>query len=415
VQMNQCRGRSLKHASRRCVTGKPKVRREAVLGLHCWLVSVLLLAPFAHAHDPSAWGGTYRTRDLGATWLSVDAGLFVGGSLDIAINPADPDQLLYATDTRLLRSVNGGRDWKPEAPEVFYGPTLAVAFLRDGTAALAANASGVFRAADGVAWSASKVPAAAIPVRRILASNVFDTVVLLGARGVYVSHDHGESFVRSGEAVLPDEPPAAALFGAAGQLFVVIAGDVWTSADGIGWERNGAGLPHGRVETIARDIASPSRMWAAGADQLFISDDGGITWRARGRPMAEAGTAIRGIAADEAGRVIVLSTHRGALRSQDSGQTWALAEGGTLPVHLEAGPLVPDPHHASTLYLGFSLMPYPEMWRRAEQGTNLLSQIDAVSLAGGAAFLALLMLAGAGLVRYLMRADRGGTHAAGRR
>jgi len=63
-------------------------------------------------------------------------------------------------------------------------------------------------------------------------------------------------------------------------------------------------------------------------------------------------------------------------------------------VHLEAGPLTIDPHDSTTLYAGFALSPYPDIWRRAEEGSNLLSQADPVSLAGGAASLMLLIIGG---------------------
>jgi photosystem II stability/assembly factor-like uncharacterized protein len=383
--------------------------------LLCCLAAALWSALPTHAHDPSAWGGTYRTRDLGGTWLSADAGLFVGGSLDIAVSPADPNQLLYATDTRLLRSDNGGRDWKPEAPGVFYGPTLAVAFLRDGKTALASNAAAVYRTLDGTSWIPSRVPDAAVPARRIVVSMHSDRAVLVGARGLYASSDAGASFTRTGEDILPDEACAAAVFAAEDRLLVVCGGDLWTSVDLATWEPRGTGLPKGGLETIAGDPAFPARLWAGGADRLFVTDDAGARWRAYGEPVGEAGTSIRGIAADAAGQIIVLATHRGALRSHDAGKTWELTEGGTLPVHLEAGPLVRDPQHAATLYMGFSLMPYTEIWRRAEQGSNLLSQIDPVSLAGGAAFLLLLLLAGAFLVRRLMRAQQGNEVAGDRR
>jgi hypothetical protein len=120
-----------------------------------------------------------------------------------------------------------------------------------------------------------------------------------------------------------------------------------------------------------------------------------------GHPLPESGTAIRNLAAERSGQIILLATHRGLLRSLDGANTWNLAEGGTLPVHLEAGPLRPDPTVANTWYVGFSLMPYQELWRRAEQGSNLLSQVDPVSLAGLAAFLILLLLGGALLARHL--------------
>src|SRR5215470_939830 len=96
------------------------------LPLHlCILALCCALSQPCVAHDPSAWGGTFRSRDGGATWMPIDAGLFVGGAITVAIDPLDANHLLYATDTRLLRSHNGGRDWVLEPSPVFMGPTLA--------------------------------------------------------------------------------------------------------------------------------------------------------------------------------------------------------------------------------------------------------------------------------------------------
>ena len=75
----------------------------------------------------------------------------------------------------------------------------------------------------------------------------------------------------------------------------------------------------------------------------------------------------------------------------------------SLPAHLEAGPLVRDPTDARTLYAGYSLLPFPELWRSAVEGRNLLSRLDPVSLAGGFAFIALLVISGVLLVGWLER------------
>ena len=128
----------------------------------------------------------------------------------------------------------------------------------------------------------------------------------------------------------------------------------------------------------------------------------GATWQAVGQPLAETGTSVRGIAVSSDGRTVVLTTHRGVQRSLDGGNSWKLVE-GNLPVHLEAGPLIRDPHDAATLYAGFSLTPYGEVWRRADEGNNLLSQIDPISLAGGAAFLGLIVVGGVLAARRLAR------------
>lgn len=377
------------------------------------LLPLLVLSLPAGAHDPSAWGGTYRTRDFGRSWLAADAGLFIGASLDVAVSPTDPHHLLYATDTRLLRSRNGGRNWTQEAPDIFYGPTLAVTFLDDGKGALASTAAGVFRTEDGMSWQSAAIAQSALPVRRIVTATTSGRVIALGARGVFVSTDHGRNFRRVAADLLPDQPVSSIAIQHAPHesMWIVAGGEVWTSSDANDWTTRMAGLPRGRIETVLADGATPRRIWAAGNDRVFVSDDDGGIWRAVGSPLPEPGTVIRDMALDSAARVILLASHRGLLRSLDGGDTWELAEGGTLPVHLEAGPLRPDPHEAQTWYIGFSLMPYQELWRRAEQGSNLLTQLDPLSLAGLIAFPLLLLLAGTLLARYLL-ARQQGRHAA---
>ncbi len=73
-------------------------------------------------------GRAVPLRDNGATWFPADAGLFIGGALALAVDPTDANHLLYATDTRLLRSKNGGRDWVQEPGVQFDGSVFAVRF-----------------------------------------------------------------------------------------------------------------------------------------------------------------------------------------------------------------------------------------------------------------------------------------------
>jgi hypothetical protein len=111
---------------------------------------------------------------------------------------------------------------------------------------------------------------------------------------------------------------------------------------------------------------------------------------------------VRGVAADPEARILLAATHRGLYRSADGGSQWRLLE-DNLPVHLEARPLLNDSTTSGTVYAGFALMPYGEIWRIALEGGNLLSRIDPVSLAGGLAFLLLLILLGIVGTRWLMR------------
>lgn len=369
------------------------------------VVLAMLLATSwpAVAHDPSAWGGLFRSRDFGETWFPVDAGLFIGAATGVAIHPTDPNHLLYGTDTRLLRSRNGGRDWVTEAASVMPGAVFAVTFDADGSGALASTGTRIFRTDDGSAWLDVMAPAGSAPARDFAHGAAVERVYLAGAHGLFASDNRGRNWTRAGEGVLPDAPVRSLLVipGTPDRTFAVIDSRLWT--DGASAWRAVPGLPDGKVEAVSRDAANKDRLWAFAADQVFVSDDLGAAWTRHGQPMQESGTSVRGIEASADGKLIVLTTHRGAWRSKDGGASWYQIE-SNLPVHLEAGPLRRDAHEASTLYSGFSLQPYGEMYRVAEQGGSSLSHLDPFSLAGAGAFLVLLIVLGSLSVRWLYRA-----------
>ena len=60
-----------------------------------------------------------------------------------------------------------------------------------------------------------------------------------------------------------------------------------------------------------------------------------------------------------------------------------------------------DPLSPSTVYAGFAFTPYAELWRQAAEGRGALSRVGAVNLAGGAAFLALVLVAAVTGIRRL--------------
>jgi photosystem II stability/assembly factor-like uncharacterized protein len=368
------------------------------------MVALMLLeGSAARAHDPSAYGGVFRSRDLGATWLNADAGLFLNAALNIAVDPRDPARLLLGTDFGLLLSESGGRSWVPEAPGLMIGAVFALAFQADGSGAIGAVPGGIFRLNEGQ-WTGAEAPDGALPARAMATGAARGRVYLAGRSGLFVSDDGAQTFARAGG--LPDSVEITSLAVAtepAEVVFAVVDGALMASSDGgRQWRSRAPNPTEGPFDTIALDPASPSRLWAAGADRLYLSDDLGASWRPVGRPLPEPGTRVRGIAADPGVSTLVVTTARGMYRSADGGATWALKE-GNLPTHLEAGPLVRDPSDARTLYAIYSLMPYAEVWRTALEGSNLLARADPVSLAGGLAFLLLLMIGGGLLVRWLVR------------
>jgi photosystem II stability/assembly factor-like uncharacterized protein len=376
----------------------------------CALVAALAYAGLTSAHDPSAYGGLFRSRDLGGTWLNADVGLFLGSAVALAVSPVDPNHLLLGTDANLLVSRTGGRDWRQDSPDRLFGAVTAVAFLPDGQGALCSTPAGIFRLEHGQ-WRAASAPSEAAPARAIVPGGEPGRVYLLGRAELFRSDDYGREWRRV-EHGLPDRAGFLELAVAPAPvetLYANYGGKLLASADqGRTWSQRDAGLPGQAIEAITLDPAVQARLWVASADRVYMSEDAGRRWRPAGGMLPETGTSVRGIAADAAGRTIVLTTHRGMYRSVDGGARWTLLE-GNLPVHLEAKPLVRDPGDAQTLYAGYSLMPYAEVWRIALEGGTLLGRVDLLSLAGGLAFLLLLMLVGALAVRRLYRGARAGS------
>jgi len=378
-----------------------KVIRTAVSALA--LVVTVSVAPAAHAHDASAYGGLFRSRNFGATWLNADVGLFLNAALTVAVDPRDPDHILMGTDTGLFSTTSGGRSWSPEAPGLISGAVFAIAFSPDGESAICAAPTGVFRFGEAH-WIRAGLPDGAVPARQIGFGSAPDRVYLLGRKSLFISEDAGRSYRRLRDEAAGDAPILALAVVTTPRelLFAVVGGKLMMGEDGSrGWQHRDVGLGE-PVDTVVHDAAMTDRLWAASADRIFVSDDLGLHWRQIGRPLPEAATNVRGIAADEAIATLVVTTHRGLYRSDNGGRSWILKE-NNLPAHLEAGPLARGPREAHTLFAVFSLPPYPEVWRAALEGSNLLSRLDPVSIGGGCAFMALLIIGAAFLVRWLER------------
>jgi photosystem II stability/assembly factor-like uncharacterized protein len=170
---------------------------------------MLAVGAGASAHDPSAYGGLFRSRDLGGTWLNADVGLFLNAALAVAVDPRDPNHLLLGTDLGLMRSRTGGRSWTPEGQGQIIGAVFALAFAPDGQSAVCAAPSGVFLFQDGQ-WVRADAPGDAAPARGLAISKVSGRIYLAGRVGLYASDDGGQSYARVATG-LPERAAITAL------------------------------------------------------------------------------------------------------------------------------------------------------------------------------------------------------------
>ena len=369
----------------------------------CIACVLSLLTGSALAHDASSYGGVFRSRDLGATWLNADVGLFLNAALIIAVDPRDSSHLMVGTDLGILTSHNGGRNWVPEARDVIIGVVFALAFSPDGEVVVCASASGVFRH-DRDGWRRAEAPETAIPARALVAAPTHNRFYLVGRSQLFASRDGGRTYkVLPG---LPDMKEITALLAIPGSsdiLAAVIDGRAMISPDGgRNWRNADFGDAAAPVGTIAADAARPQRIWAAAGGRIVFSDDLGSGWHAIGRSLPEARVRVRGIAASADAATLVVSSDHGIYRSENGGEAWALKE-DNLPIHIEAGPLARDPKDPGVIYAVFSLMPYAEVWRMAIEGGNLLARVEPIGLAGGLSFFALVLIGGGLAAWYLLR------------
>jgi photosystem II stability/assembly factor-like uncharacterized protein len=372
--------------------------------LTLWLVCMVsLLASIASAHDASSYGGVFRSRDLGATWLNADVGLFLNAALVIAVDPRDSSHVLVGTDLGILSSHNGGRSWAPEARDLIIGAVFALAFSPDGELAVCAAANGVFRR-DRDSWRRAEVPESAIPARALIAGPAKDRFYLLGRRELFASEDGGRTYaVVPGLREIGEMTALAAIPGSADILAAVIDGRAMISHDrGRTWRDAGLGDAAVPVDTIATDASRPQRIWAAVGSRVVVSDDLGSGWHSVGRLLPEARAKVRGIAASADATTLVVSSDRGIYSSSDGGETWVPKE-DNLPIHIEAGPLARDPNDAGVVYAVFSLMPYAEVWRMALEGGNVPARTEPMSLIGGFSFCVLVLIGGGLAALHLSR------------
>jgi len=347
----------------------------------------------ALAHDAGVDNGVFRSRDGGATWLQVNPESFARGALALAVQPNDPHRLLLATDSGLLGSRNGGRDWEAEAAGVLSGPAFAVAFDVDGKAMLASGAAALYRT-DGNRWREARTPTGAAPARALVSGGVAGRVYLAGWSGLHRSDNWGRSWTRVDKEFSTDAVSALAVSAMqSDEVHALAAGRVWSSRDGARHWRLDEGTPQ-RVDALAFDRTLPARLWAVAAHRMHRQDQRAAPWEPVGAPLPDAQAKVRGV--EVSADTMLVATDRGVFRSADAGASWALLN-AELPNHSDVALLLRDPQSPATVYAIFSRLGPEQIKGSSAAPDSPLARSDIALLVGAYAAFAMLLVA-AGLV-----------------
>lgn len=336
-----------------------------------------------------------KSTDGGKTWVILDD--WCSGYL--AIHPRD-NSLMYrvAGYCGVMKSTDAGITWRTldEAPS--YPDSVA---LNPATPQIVyvGTGKGVYRSIDaGATWLPANtgLPNDGLGVYvSVLKTHPDDPhVVYAGtSKGLFRSNDNADSWARVGAqfgsaavdqiAIAPRD--SKTLFVSAGSTGLYVTrdgGNTWRKRIPSGISR-GPGFQDLPVRDLGIDAGDPDMMYVhVDGLGLMRTIDAGATWSLEGRGLPGQSATVS--SDPERRGVFYCTTGSWLLRSDDSGGSWRPICDG-LPDYLTT-PLVMDPRHSETIYVGSywgvaRSQGGGRKWKQMNQGLGTSRDIDSLALA----------------------------------
>ncbi len=246
----------------------------------------------------------------------------------LSYDPARPETLFVAAGNGVLRSFDGGRNWRITTDwRVTEVQDVSVDAHADGFV-YAGAAYGIWRSEDGgESWheAVGGLPEGKTYTETIEADRTTAYRVLAGTDdGIYVSTDGARLWLRVG---LPGIE-VLDLQQSRSEPEVWLAGTyrhgLYRSTDGgRTWQPGPAEWAGHSIHAVAIDPHDGRRMAAAGWDTgVLVSTDGGRTWSRRGRALPTDDFYEVAFDAATPGRILAATLEEGLFASDDLGRSW---------------------------------------------------------------------------------------------
>ncbi len=300
-------------------------------------------------YDKPAVGGLFRTVNAGQSWELLDS-LDQCQVNDVAINPRNPAKIVAGTVFGLYQSTNGGTSWRAHAGNPRWSNVTTVRFdpLTPGTVYAIDSEAGFVRSTNGgAAWT---VRNSGLPDQRPPLIGL--TVSTGGPRTLFLQ-----------TLSLHDAPLYRSLDG------------------GLSWSPAARGLGGRMVNDMAAG-ASPSRIYAATQDGLFISVNQGRNWQAAATPLRFP----KLLAVPAGGAVIHAADAQGLLKSTNRGLTWEETNRGLPPLWVDGLTIAPANDDVLYASVGMHSLDGGATWSRDGNAAQVLAvhpQFPRVALGSG--------------------------------
>ena len=268
-------------------------------------------------------GGIVRSGDLGETWQGTTTESYNTGFVQVI----DSMRLLASCTVGLLRSTDNGLTWRLDNEGGV--PLVGFSFVErgDNRWVYAGNGGGIFGSPDeGITWRVLHTvfydPENFYPPIVDATASTPTGGMLYAERynGIYATFDHGSNWISITQSLLWQ--PAALCIDRRGDM---LGGDSWGL---VYLRRNGASewieilrfadYPQAWLRCLAVDSSGTYYVGYRGG--LKASYDGGATWT---DAPELAGTHVRALSVDVAGRVFTGTEGRGMFVSDNGGASWS--------------------------------------------------------------------------------------------